>query len=186
MADQAPEGAPAAPEYTPPATQADLDRIISERLARVKAKEPEDYKDLKAKAAKFDEIEAANKSELERATAKISELTARAEQAEQAAKLSKIHAAVLAEAAKAGAVDPEAVLALLSNDAVTIDDAGQVTGADTAVKALLQAKPYLVAQQAPPAPPGFPDLGQGSRGGDLPLNGDPILQSVRSRLGITA
>ena len=69
------EGAPnageqqqaAAPAFTPPATQADLDRSIGERVARERAKYG-DYGDLKAKAAKFDEAEAASKSELQKAT----------------------------------------------------------------------------------------------------------------------
>jgi hypothetical protein len=54
------------PAYTPPATQADLDRIIADRLSREKAKYA-DYGDLKAKAAKFDEAEQANKTELQKA-----------------------------------------------------------------------------------------------------------------------
>lgn len=54
------------PAYTPPATQADLDRIIADRLSREKAKYA-DYPDLKAKAAKFDEVEQANKTELQKA-----------------------------------------------------------------------------------------------------------------------
>ncbi|MFT3971703.1 MAG: hypothetical protein QM695_15865 [Micropruina sp.] len=70
MTEEAPNGQqqnpPAAPAFTPPATQADLDRIIGERVARERAKYG-DYGDLKAKAAKFDEVEAASKSELQKA-----------------------------------------------------------------------------------------------------------------------
>lgn len=46
-------------------TQADLDRIVAERLAREKAKFS-DYDDLKAQAGKLAEIEDANKSELDK------------------------------------------------------------------------------------------------------------------------
>lgn len=60
------DGAQAA-DWTPPASQAELDRIISDRLARQRAQFA-DYGDLKAKAAKFDEIEEANKTEIQRAT----------------------------------------------------------------------------------------------------------------------
>lgn len=52
--------------YEAPATQADLDRIVKNRLAREHAKFG-DYDDLKAKAEKFDAAEAANKTELQKA-----------------------------------------------------------------------------------------------------------------------
>ena len=48
-------------------TQEQVDRIVQERLARAKATPPADYEDLKAKAAKFDQLEEANKSDLEKA-----------------------------------------------------------------------------------------------------------------------
>jgi hypothetical protein len=53
--------------FTPPATQAELNKIIADRIARERAKFG-DYNDLKSKAAKFDEIDAQNKSEVEKAT----------------------------------------------------------------------------------------------------------------------
>ena len=59
----APEGGnpsgetPAAEEFKPITSQDDLNRIIGERVKRVKLV---DYDDLKKKAAKLDEIEAAN------------------------------------------------------------------------------------------------------------------------------
>lgn len=55
--------------YTPPATQADLDRIVESRLQRERAKYA-GFDDLKAKATKFDELEQANKTELEKATSR--------------------------------------------------------------------------------------------------------------------
>ena len=51
-----------APEFTPPASQADLDKLLEAERARFA-----DYDDLKTKAAKFDEAENANKTELQRA-----------------------------------------------------------------------------------------------------------------------
>lgn len=35
-----------------------------------------------------------------------------------------------------------------------------------------------------PAPAGFPDIGQGARGSTVPLNGDPLLRDLKSKLGI--
>lgn len=51
--------------FTPPATQADLDRIIADRISRERAKYA-DYDELKAKAAKFDEATEAAKTEAEK------------------------------------------------------------------------------------------------------------------------
>lgn len=48
-------------------TQDEVNAIVADRLAREKGKYA-DYDDLKAKAAKYDEFEEANKSELQRAT----------------------------------------------------------------------------------------------------------------------
>lgn len=56
-------------EFRPIESQADLDAVIRDRLSRERQKYA-DYKDLKAKAAKLDELEAANQSELERASSK--------------------------------------------------------------------------------------------------------------------
>lgn len=63
--------------YVPPATQADLDAIIGKRLARAEA-QFSDYDDLKAKAARLDEIEEANKTEAQKAADRISAAEAEA------------------------------------------------------------------------------------------------------------
>lgn len=55
--------------WTPPASQADLDRIISERVSRERAKFA-DYDDLKTAAGRLAEIEEANKTELDKAIEK--------------------------------------------------------------------------------------------------------------------
>lgn len=51
--------------FTPPATQEDLDKIISDRLARERAKYA-DYDEVKAKAKAHDEYVASQKTETER------------------------------------------------------------------------------------------------------------------------
>lgn len=53
--------------FTPPATQDELNKIIADRISRERAKYG-DYKDLQAKAAKFDEIEQASRSDVEKAS----------------------------------------------------------------------------------------------------------------------
>lgn len=75
----APEGGnpsgetPAAEEFKPITSQDDLNRIIGERVKRAK---PADYDDLKAKAAKLDEIEAANQTEAEKQAKRLADLEA--------------------------------------------------------------------------------------------------------------
>lgn len=56
-------------------TQAELDAIVTERLSREK-KKYEGFDELREKAKKFDEIEEANKSELEKATERAKALEA--------------------------------------------------------------------------------------------------------------
>jgi len=161
---------PAAPvDPQPPAdpgsdrtfTQADVDKIVQDRLARVKVSPPGDYDALREKAARLDEIEAANKSELEKLQEALAAETNKATAASERAQRALVRAAVVAEAQRAGAVDPDAVLALLPHDAVTIGDDDQVTGADEAVQSLLAAKPYLVGKPTRPNP-GSADGGQQS------------------------
>ena len=57
-------------------TQAELDTILADRLARERAKYP-DYEALKAKAAKFDAAEEAGKSELQKAQELAADLKAK-------------------------------------------------------------------------------------------------------------
>ncbi len=64
---------PTADEFTAITTQDDLNKVINERLTRERAKFA-DYKDLKAKATKLDEIEQANQSEAEKTAKRIADL----------------------------------------------------------------------------------------------------------------
>lgn len=68
---------------------------------------------------------------------------AEAEEAKGALKKATINAKIQAEATKQGAGDLEAVLALINRENIKVDDNGNITGADEAVKGLLEAKPYL-------------------------------------------
>lgn len=73
-------------------SQEQLNRVIGERLARERVKYA-DYEAFKAKALKFDEIEQANKTELEKAQDKIKALEAKASEAE----LKAVKAAIAAK-----------------------------------------------------------------------------------------
>ncbi len=160
--------APPAPEPTPPPaptppapadppktfTQDDVDRIIAERLSRAKATAPADYDEVKKKAAEWDKVQEGQKSELQKAQDKLAEAEQARKAAEDRALAAIRKSAVVAAATKAGAVDPDAVLALLPMDKVTVADDGLVTGVEEAVKVLLEAKPYLVGKPSTPTPGG--------------------------------
>lgn len=142
--------------YTPPATQEDLDRIIESRLNREKSKYS-DYDDLKAKASRLDELEAANATDLEKAVKKArdeatNEVTA-------ATNRLLVQAEVRALAAAAKFRDPaDAVTQLagkLADVSVEIKDGVAVVDSAKAkalVDELATSKSYLV------------DLGDGGNG----------------------
>lgn len=159
--------------YVPPASQEEFDRIINARLQRQRQALPSDEEiaDLRKAKEDFDALVAKDQTELQRtqtALQQAEQARQAAEQAAQAAQLqatqAAIHSAIVRSAA-GKAVDPDVVAQLILADesnAVTVDNAGQVTGADTAVTTLLAAKPYLAGR-----PQSF-DLGQGQQrgGGD--------------------
>jgi len=79
MSEATPEGGnnsgptPAADEFKPITTQEELNDALKSRLERERAKFS-DYREVKAKAAKLDELEAANQTEAEKAAGRIAEL----------------------------------------------------------------------------------------------------------------
>lgn len=123
-------------------SQADLDRIVQERLARERQKYA-DYGDLKAAAGKLRDIEEANKSEVERAREKAAAAEARATAAESESREVRVRAAIVAEAARKGVVDPDAAVALMDRSQLAFDDDGTPSNVAEAMDSLLTAKPYL-------------------------------------------
>lgn len=77
-------------------TQAELDAIVKDRLKRDREKYA-DYDALKEKAAKFDEIEAANKTELEKATEQVKTLQAEIDSMKKANELSEMRKKIATE-----------------------------------------------------------------------------------------
>ena len=61
-------------EETKTFTQSEVDEIVNKRLARAKSDVPADYEELKSKAQKFDELEEANKTELQKANEELEKL----------------------------------------------------------------------------------------------------------------
>lgn len=173
-----PTGTPAA---TPPAgdtartfTQADVDRIVNDRLARAKATPPADYEELRAKAAKLAELEAAQLTEQQRAEQERDQAKAAAEAAIRRANDTLIRASVIAAAASAGAVDHDAVAALIDRNGIAVTDDGAVTGVTEAVAALLEAKPYLVGKAGTTTPTPTPGA---ANGGVMPGTGGTLTEA---------
>lgn len=141
-------------------TKAQLEDIIKQRLASER-KKYEGFDDLKKKASEYDKIQQGNMSELEKLNQKLAEEQQKAEQAQAKLTSTLIKNAVMSEAVKAGAVDPDTVYALVhaSSDFgnISVDDELNVTGADAVVAALLNAKPFLKSNK-------FGSLDTGARG----------------------
>ena len=111
----------------------------------------------RAAAAKLKEIEESGKTELEKATQRIAEADIQIKQANDRADRAAIKAHLTSAAAKAGAIDTDAVEALIDRSAITVTD-DAVTGVDAAVEALKKTKPHLFGKQKPAA--GSADGGQ--------------------------
>lgn len=171
-------------EPTPPAdpqdppktfTQEELDRILTDRLARDR-KGREDYDDIKAKLTALEEAEA------EREKAKLSEterLEAEKAAAIKAAEDAKTERDKALEAANKRLINAEfktlarehnipadrltAALKLADLSGVTVDDDGNAQGIEDAVKALIAEHAYL-SEKAQPKPIG------GASGGAEPTD----------------
>ncbi|MDI6872141.1 MAG: hypothetical protein QME79_12515 [Bacillota bacterium] len=136
--------------------QAEIDRLIAERLSRAEKKGAKSALETKAKELGFESVEAMEtalkahreaedkkKSDLEREKEARVKAESEAKAAKESAKQMLIRAALLVEAGKAGAVDPEDVVVLASREGIEVGEDGKVTGADKAVQVLVKAKPHL-------------------------------------------
>lgn len=125
-------------------TQAELDAIIRDRLARERP-DPE----ILRKAQEYDKLQEAQQTELQKASARAERAEAAAAEAETRARGILIRAAIMTEAAAQNAADADTVVALLASSVeITVKD-GEVKGAREAVKALLKDKPFLVRAATP-------------------------------------
>ena len=157
----APDPEPAAPEFQAITSQEQFDRMVRDRIARVKQTPPADYEDLKARAARLDEIEAASLSELEKERARADRAEQERASAIETANARLIQAEILAQATALKAIKPEHLHRLIDTGEVTVGDDGQVTGAREAVEGFLKANPEYVGTGRPAG--GSAD--QGARGG---------------------
>jgi len=149
-------------EFRAPSSQEDLDRIIAARLDRERKKFA-DYDEVKARAAKYDQLEESKKSE----TQKLQEQLAQFQERAAAAERDRERLAVIA---KHGI--PEEY-----HDLVHGSDAESLAASAAKVQALItaNAQPQSEASFVIPSEGGSPSLA---------LNGDGIESALRKALGI--
>lgn len=151
------------PAYTPPASQADLDRIIESRLARERQKLAGEYggdaASVKAQLEEFAAYKESQKTETEKAideakTGATHEVTQRF--------LSKlVGSEVKALASAAGFNDPEDALSVIDPAALPVkDDEPDTEAIKKLVDGLATAKPYLL-KTGKPTPRTRPKPGTG-------------------------
>ncbi len=112
--------------------------------------------------ARLKELDDAKLSETERLTKRTAELEAQLVATQGQHREALIRAAVEREAHAQGAVKADVVYRLVDRSAITLDDSGEVKGADKAVAALLKDEPYLKATAAGTAPINGPPRGNGA------------------------
>lgn len=170
---------PAAPDTSEPPetddrtyTRKELKAIVQDRLNTQRARFA-DYDALKDKASKFDQLEAERMSDIEKAQNSAQEAADRATRFETELRGERLRNTVYAESVKVGAIDPDAVLALLDKQSL-VDEQGQPKGVADAITALLESKPYLKTQA--PKPQG--NIGSGARG-SAPTSGTFTREQLR-------
>ncbi|MDO5500960.1 MAG: hypothetical protein Q4F67_14890 [Propionibacteriaceae bacterium] len=149
--------------FTPPATQADLDRIIADRISRERSKFA-DYEELKAKAAKFDEATEAAKTEAEKQAEALAAAQAKIAEYETREQI----AAWKAEVAKDAGVPAEALAGTTREE---------IAAHAEVIKSLIpsgDAKKGAIGPYVPPQGTGTPPA----------LNSSALEDSLRAALGI--
>lgn len=130
--------------FKPIESQEDFDKAVADRLRRQKAQYA-GHDEYRTKAEKYDQLEASQKTELEKAVDK-----AKAEgrtEAMSAANTRLVKAEARAMAAAAKFRDPADAVAFLDLSTITVDDDGDVNtkAIESALADLATAKPYLLA-----------------------------------------
>jgi len=121
--------------------QAYIDRINS-KTRRDERNKFKDYNDLKARAARADELEQAQLTGAEKMEARAIEAEKKVTDAQAQIADAMIASQVKVRASQMGVVDPDAAFVLLDRTNVQYTD-GAVTGVDDAIASLLEDKPYL-------------------------------------------
>ena len=102
-----------------------------------------DYQQLKERAAKADELEAAQLSDQDKLEARAHEAERKAEAAIQQVASAVIASEVKVRASQMGIIDPDAAYLLLDRTNLSYAEDGKVSGVDDALTQLMEDKPYL-------------------------------------------
>ena len=129
-----------APERT--FTQEEVNRMQAQTRRDERGKFS-DYGDLKARAAKADELEQAQLSDAQKLEARAIEAERKVGEAQEKIASAMIASEVKVRASALGVIDPDAAYLLLDRSNVRFDADNGVSGVDDALASLLEAKPYL-------------------------------------------
>jgi hypothetical protein len=121
----------------PKFTQAQLDAIVSDRLARERGKYA-DYAELKDASEKLQALQDAQKSDLEKLQDALDQANQERDKADARAKETLIRAAFITAASSLNAVHPEDAYHLADRTQVVIDD-GKVSGVEELVSQLVES-----------------------------------------------
>ena len=123
-------------------SQAEVNQIMTKTRREVRG-QFSDYDTLKERAAKADELEAAQLSEAEKLTQRVAEAERVATQANAQISEARISGEVKVKAVQLGIVDPDAAFLLMDRSGIEYDAEKGVTGVDESLTQLLEDKPYL-------------------------------------------
>lgn len=150
-------------------SQADVDRIVRERLARQKA-QFSDYEDLKTKATEYDKIAETQKTELEKAQERAAQAEAQAKEAAERAQRVLTESAIVSAAAGKLA-DPSDAVALIDRSSIEYGEDGAPTNVAALVDSLIETKPHLAAGARR-----APNIDQGARGGNTVIDESALMK----------
>ena len=109
-----------------------------------------DYNDLKARAARADELEQEKLTDTEKMEARAVEAERKVADAQQQIASAMFASEVKVRASAMGIVDPDAAFVLLDRTNVRYDADSGVSGVDDALTNLIEAKPYLRSNNRTP------------------------------------
>ncbi len=123
-------------------TKKEVDAMVAKAAARA-VRGFADYEELKAAKTKLDELQVASQTSEERLRLSHDKAVRERDAALQRSERTTIRSAIIAEAVKQQAIDPDAVAALVDRTDLSLGDDDEVEGVEEAVRALLAKKTYL-------------------------------------------
>lgn len=188
--DPKPDPAPDPKPDPPPDPKPDDEPWDKERGMTTIRKLRDELKEAKKSGAKvteleqrLQEIEDAEKTELERAQAKVAQFEAKEQQWADERKETALKLAVHEKAGELGIKSPTLALAALDRGKLEWDAAGDPTNLDDQLTLLLEREPLLKGEPAKPKPPGLDGGGGGGSSDPVTLTADEL--KAAEKLGMT-